>query len=71
MPGIAKRFAVNYYGRSMLFQLGAPEGLRPPRETFFEPLSAQSAAWWLAGIAAGGLLLAMAVFQRREYRDLT
>jgi ABC-type transport system involved in multi-copper enzyme maturation permease subunit len=71
MPGIIKRVAVSYYGRSMMYQLGAPEGLEPPPAQWFEPVSAQVAAWSLAGIAVGGLLAALVVFQRREYRDLT
>jgi ABC-type transport system involved in multi-copper enzyme maturation permease subunit len=71
LPGIVKRVAVNYYGRSMMYSLGEADGLKVPSAQWFEPLSAQTGAWTLLGIAAGGLLLAMLVFQRREYRDLT
>jgi ABC-2 type transport system permease protein len=71
LPGIVKRVAVNYYGRSIMYAAGAGEGLPPPDPRWFEPLSVQTASWALAGIAAGGLLLAIIVFSQREYRDLT
>jgi ABC-type transport system involved in multi-copper enzyme maturation permease subunit len=71
LPGIVKRVAVNYYGRSIMYAAGASEGLPPPDPRWFEPLSVETASWALAGIAAGGLLLALIVFSRREYRDLT
>ena len=69
LPGVIKRIAVNYYGRSLMYAAGASEGLARP--DWFEPISTSAATWALAGIAAGGLLLAMLVFERREYRDLT
>ncbi len=34
-------------------------------------MSVAAASWALLVIAVGGLLLAMVVFSRREYRDLT
>jgi len=71
MPGIVKRVAVNYYGRSLMYAAGEPEGLKPPPVEWFEPLSVQAATWALAGIAAGAMLVAAVVFSRREYRDLT
>ena len=71
MPGIAKRAAVNYYGRSLMYAAGATEGLPAPDPQWFEPLSVETATWALAGIAVGGILLAAIVFSRREYRDLT
>ncbi|MEX0678546.1 MAG: ABC transporter permease subunit [Pirellulales bacterium] len=71
MPGIVKRVAVNYYGRSIMYAAGEPEGLKPPPAEWFEPLSVQTAAWALAGIAVGGMMLAAVIFSRREYRDLT
>ncbi len=71
LPGIVKRVAVNYYGRSLMYAAGAPEGLRSPDKNLFEPMSPAAAGWALAGIAAFGLILAVVVFSRREYRDLT
>jgi ABC-2 type transport system permease protein len=71
MPGIVKQVAVNYYGRSMIYELGALEGLQPPDPGWFAPVTSHTAGWMLIGIAVGGMLLALAVFQRREYRDLT
>lgn len=69
LPGIVKRVAVNYYGRSLLYAAGEADGARMPEG--FQPLSLEVATWALAGIALGGLLLACLVFSRREYRDLT
>jgi len=71
IPGIVKRVAVNYYGRSIMYAAGADEGLPPPDPTWFEPMSVSAASWALVGIAAGALLLAIVVFSRREYQDLT
>jgi ABC-type transport system involved in multi-copper enzyme maturation permease subunit len=71
MPGIVKRVAVNYYGRSMMYQLGAEDGLEAPPVEWFEPLSAQMGAWALVAFAVAGLMAALVVFQQREYRDLT
>jgi ABC-2 type transport system permease protein len=71
LPGIVKRVAVNYYGRSILYAVGEPSGLKFPPADWFEPLSVQTASWALTGIAVGALLLAAIIFSRREYRDLT
>lgn len=71
LPGIVKRVAINYYGRSLMYAAGQPEGLKPPPSDWFEPLGVETATWALCGIAAGGIVLAAAIFARREYRDLT
>jgi hypothetical protein len=71
LPGIVKRVAVNYYGRSIMYAAGEPEGLRPPPADWFEPLAVSTAVWALGFIAVGGVVLAAAIFARREYRDLT
>jgi ABC-type transport system involved in multi-copper enzyme maturation permease subunit len=70
VPGIVKRAAVNYYGRSIMYAAGEPKGLSPPDPRWFEPLGVETASWALVGIAAASLALAMLVFSRREYRDL-
>jgi len=71
LPGIVKRVAVNYYGRSIMYAQGATEGLPFPDPRWFEPLSMSAATWALIAIALGGLALALVIFARREYRDLT
>ncbi len=71
MPGIIKCVAVSFYGRSMMYALGATDGLKAPSPQWFEPVSAPTAAWSLIGIAVGAILIALVIFQRREYRDLT
>ncbi|QGJ72433.1 Hypothetical protein PBC10988_41540 [Planctomycetales bacterium 10988] len=70
MPGLIKRVAVNFYGRSMMMQAGEPHGLEVPRRALFAPVSFEEGAWTLAGIALVALLLAMFSFHYREYHDL-
>ncbi len=71
MPGLIKRIAVNFYGRSMIFEVGASHGLERPDAEWFVPVSAQAGASALVWLAVLGVLLAMVIFQRREYRDVT
>ena len=71
MPGIVKRVAVNFYGRSMMYDLGGSEGLVSPDPRWFVPISAQAGGYALLAVTLGGLLLALLIFQRREYRDLS
>ena len=71
MPGLIKRIAVNFYGRSMMYDLGGVEGLRSPDPEWFVPVSAWGAGLSLLGISAGAVLLTLLIFSLREYRDLT
>jgi ABC-type transport system involved in multi-copper enzyme maturation permease subunit len=71
MPGIIKRVAINYYGRSLMYSAGRPHGLRAPDDRWFELLEPATAAWALVGIAIALMFAAMLIFQCREYRDLT
>jgi len=71
MPGIIKRLAVNYYGRSLIYDVGVGDGLQPPEAQLFDPVSAHAALWTLGAIALIGALVGLAIFQWREYRDLS
>jgi ABC-type transport system involved in multi-copper enzyme maturation permease subunit len=71
MPGIVKRTTINYYGRSMIYELGAPAGLRAPDPEWYVPLASDAARDTLIWITLGAILVAVVIFQRREYRDLT
>lgn len=71
MPGIIKQVAISYYGKSMIFGLGLDYGVPQPDVRWFEPVTVSNGALSLVAIGLGGLLLALAVFQLREYRDLT
>jgi ABC-2 type transport system permease protein len=71
MPGIVKRVSVSYYGRAMMYDLGADEGLKAPPAQWFEPLAAQTSVWALLGIALAALIGSLLIFQQREYRDLS
>ncbi len=69
MPGVTKRIAVNFYGRCIMYKTAEPWGLEQPGN--FDPVSIPTAYITLWGIAVGSTLLAMLIFSRREYRDLT
>ena len=69
MPGIIKRVAISFYGRSIIYANAQGWGLEEP--PVFEPLRAETATWMLLIISGGAFALAAFVFQRREYRDLT
>jgi ABC-type transport system involved in multi-copper enzyme maturation permease subunit len=69
LPGTIKRLAINYYGRSLLYGLGADYGLKTPRG--FEIIPEPQAYGMLAGITLTCLFVAFLIFQWKEYRDLT
>lgn len=74
MPGIIKRVSVQFYVRSMIYESGAALGIAPRgrvnREMFL-PVEADTAVLVLTCALAALLALGVAVFTRREYRDLS
>ncbi len=71
MPGIVKRVTVTFFGKSMIFEMGAEHGLPEPDPEWFVPVTAPGAGQTLVAICIGALVLTLWVFSRREYRDLT
>lgn len=79
IPGMVQRFAVNFYGRSMIYDYGTSllqvrgesRVVEPLDPRVFSAVSAPTALWALLGISVTAIVLAMVVFQRKEYRDLT
>jgi ABC-2 type transport system permease protein len=69
VPGIIKQLAINYYGRSLMFDAGVDEGLTAPDPQWFDPLTSSSARWTLWGITLAAWCVAWVVFQVREYED--
>jgi len=69
VPGIIKRGAINYYGRSMMYESGVDHGLTAPDPEWFEPIGGVVSLTTLAGITVGALLLAWIVFARGEYEE--
>ncbi|MBI1901961.1 MAG: ABC transporter permease subunit [Planctomycetia bacterium] len=67
MPGITKRVAVNFFGRSIMYHTAEPWGFSAPQA--FEAVSPATAFVVLACISIGSTLLAMFIFQRREYAE--
>jgi ABC-type transport system involved in multi-copper enzyme maturation permease subunit len=79
IPGMVQRFAVNFYGRSMIYDYGTAylvsrgdsHVVEPVDPRIFTPVTAETAFWSLSGLTAAAMVAAAIVFQRREYRDLT
>lgn len=69
ISGIIKQLAINYYGRSLMFDAGVVHGLSAPDPQWFDPLSGDAARGMLAGITLAALLLSWIVFSIREYDD--
>ena len=74
MPGIIKRISVAFYVRSTIYEAGEELGLGPAgrvaREMFL-PVTADTAQTVLLSATAGLLVLGIAAFTRREYRDVS
>ncbi len=72
MPGIAKRVSVTYYYSCMIYGSGTEHQIRPRLSIeLFLPISSHAASLSLAVASAGLLALGIAIFTRREYRDLS
>ncbi|MCE9605889.1 MAG: ABC transporter permease [Planctomycetia bacterium] len=69
IPGIIKRVAINYYGRSLMYDAGVEHGLTAPDTQWFDPLSATDARTALLMITIIALALAWFVFRTREYEE--
>lgn len=69
IPGIIRRVAVNYYGRSLMYDAGIDHGLMLPDNQSFDPLAATDARQALASITIAALALAWLVFRTREYEE--
>jgi ABC-type transport system involved in multi-copper enzyme maturation permease subunit len=67
MPGIINHVSIRFYGWSFVQQASGRANVAA--SVFYEPVSQAAAVVTLAAIAAGTVLLAGLVFQRREYRD--
>lgn len=71
VPGIIKRVAVNYYGRSLMFDAGVDHGLSAPDPQWFDPYPPADAKLALWAITAAALTAAWLVFRTREYEEPT
>lgn len=69
VPGIIKKLAINYYGRSLMFDAGVDHGLSAPDPQWFEVLSGDAARGTLAGITLASLVVAGLIFRTREYEE--
>jgi hypothetical protein len=80
MPGLVKRISIAFYSRCYLYGLAEEQGwhtiygqpgIAPDAANFFLSVEGQTALGVLISLSVGLLLLGMAVFARKEYRDLT
>lgn len=69
VPGIIKQLAVNYYGRSLMFDAGVDHGLALPDPQWFDPLPTSAARLTLWTLTAIALAAAWLVFHYREYEE--
>ncbi len=70
MPGIAKRLAISFYTRCLIFDAGAEFGIGasgPSDPNLFIPIAADSARTILCLLGGGLLLAGLLVFTFREY----
>lgn len=70
MPGIAKRVAVSYYTRCMIYEVGADFGVGPSGPSDLDllvPISGSAAETSLVLLSCGLLLLGGLIFSIREY----
>jgi ABC-2 type transport system permease protein len=69
LPGLISRVAVNYYGRSLLYDAGVEHGFTADDRLWFDPISPPDARQALATITLAALTLAWLVFRTREYEE--
>ena len=69
VPGIIKRGAINFYGRSLMFEAGVDYGLTSPDPEWFDPIGGEVSLMALSGITVGSLLLAWLVFAASDYEE--
>jgi ABC-type transport system involved in multi-copper enzyme maturation permease subunit len=69
LPGIIRRAAINFYGRSLMYEAGIDYGLSPPDPESFEPIGGNVGVLVLLGITGGSLLLAWLVFAVSDYEE--
>jgi ABC-type transport system involved in multi-copper enzyme maturation permease subunit len=69
VPGIVKKLAINYYGRSLMYDAGVDHGLSAPDPQWFEVLSGNAARGTLLGITLVSLIGAWVIFRTREYEE--
>jgi len=69
MPGIIRRTAINFYGRSLMYDAGVDYGLSAPDPALFDPIGGQFGLIVLGGITVGSLLLAWLVFVAFDYEE--
>lgn len=70
MPGIAKRLAISFYSRCLIFEAGAPFGVTPSgvgEPQLFAPIAGDTAQLVLYLLCGGLLTTALVVFWRGEY----
>lgn len=70
LPGIAKRMAVSFYMKCLVFESGEKLDLRLRglfQPELFLPVSGDTAKWVLMALSGGLLLVSLVIFSTREY----
>jgi ABC-2 type transport system permease protein len=69
IAGIIKRVAINYYGRSLMYDAGVEYGLAAPEARTFDPIAPADARVALLTITLAALGLAWLIFSTRDYEE--
>ena len=69
IAGIIKRVAINYYGRSLMYDAGVEHGLAAPDARSFDPITPTDARIALLTITLAALALAWLIFRTRDYEE--
>ncbi len=69
MPGTAKRIAVSFYTKCMIFESVKEIDIEMGESNMFVPIPGDDAFTTLAWVVAGLVVLGICVFSRREYSN--
>jgi len=69
MPGYMKRLSLSFYTRCMMFDAAQEQGLQPEKPSIYLPVEGTSALGVLLLTTVVLVVVGMAVFARKEYRE--
>jgi hypothetical protein len=70
MPGYLKRVSINFYTRSLMFEVAQDYGVQPENPSVYLPVEGATALAVLLGGTAVLLAVGMAVFSQSEYQEV-
>jgi len=70
MPGYVKRISISFYARCLVYDAGAPYGVRPPNREVFLPVTGPTALAVLIGATLVLLAVGTVLFSRKQFTDV-